>query len=235
VAPADPPHGTRHAKLVALVEAHVDDGLEVACDLLTRTSRISDIAPDVSVYPEAPHPETGRRQLEHVAFEVVSTVSISYAGRKAARLVERGVRRVFAIDVERSRALEWSSELGAWRALDPHGVIDDPVFAVPLPIPALLHSSRADDAMASALLGKHNPVLEAASEQATARGLADGKREGLVEARIGSLRVILEARGISLTPADRARIAGERDPARLERWIAKAMTCADVAELFAAG
>src|SRR5215510_4080949 len=69
VSPADPPHGTRHAQLIALIEAHTGLAFEVACDLLTRTSEIDDIAPDVSVYPEQPDPQTGRRQLEQLAFE----------------------------------------------------------------------------------------------------------------------------------------------------------------------
>src|SRR5215831_4299942 len=46
--------------------------------------------------------------------------------RKAAKLAARGVRRVFAIDVERSRALEWSAALGTWSLLDPAGQITDP-------------------------------------------------------------------------------------------------------------
>jgi hypothetical protein len=75
--------------------------------------------PDVSVYPDAPDPRTGGRQLEQLAFELASTQSLGHAGRKAAKLAGRGVRRVFAIDVERSRALEWSAALGAWRELDP--------------------------------------------------------------------------------------------------------------------
>jgi hypothetical protein len=81
---------------------------EVAADLLTRTSRVDDIAPDVSVYPDAPDPRTGGRQLEQLAFEIVSTQSLGDAAGKARKLATRGVRRVFAIDVARSRALEWS-------------------------------------------------------------------------------------------------------------------------------
>src|SRR5919198_3359117 len=106
VSPADPPHGERHLQLCALIEAHTGDGFEAACDLLTRTSQIDDVAPDVSVYPDAPDPRTGGRQIEQLAFEVVSTQTLSNASRKAAKLAARGVRRVFAIDVERARALE---------------------------------------------------------------------------------------------------------------------------------
>ena len=73
VPPADPPHAIQHSKVSALVEAHAKPEFHVASDMLTRTSRTSDVAPDVSVFPRAPHPETGGRQLEHLAFEVVST------------------------------------------------------------------------------------------------------------------------------------------------------------------
>jgi hypothetical protein len=38
----------------------------------------------------------------------VSTETLAHAGRKAAELVGRGARRVFAIDVERQRALDWA-------------------------------------------------------------------------------------------------------------------------------
>src|SRR4051812_30641197 len=96
VPPADPPHGIRHSKISALVEAHAAADFEVASDMLTRTSKTSDVAPDVSVFPSARDPVTGGRQLEQLAFEVVSTQSIKRAGQKAAKLTERGVRRVFA-------------------------------------------------------------------------------------------------------------------------------------------
>ena len=119
VSPADPPHATRHSKISALVEAHAGMEYEVASDMLTRLSEVDDRAPDVSVFPLGPDPQTGGRQIEQLAFEVVSTESIGRAGIKAAQLVARGVRRVFAIDIERSRALEWSAVLGTWSVLDP--------------------------------------------------------------------------------------------------------------------
>src|ERR1043166_8291698 len=90
VAPADPPHAERHVQLCALLEAHTGPGFEVACDLLTRTSKVDDFAPDVSVYPAGQHPSTGRRQLEQLAFEVVSAQSIRVATRKAGELAAAG-------------------------------------------------------------------------------------------------------------------------------------------------
>jgi hypothetical protein len=227
VSPAHEPHGSRHSKISALVEAHVDLEFDVATDMLTRVTELTDVAPDVSVFPYERDPQTGGRQLEHLAFEVVSTESLSHAGHKAADLTSRGVRRVFAIDVERERALEWSPSLGTWSLLDTNGHIEDPALAVPLPITALVHAAKADDAMARALLVKQNPVLEAAREQDRLAARAEGKLEGKAEA----LLVMLAARGVSLDPAARAQIVGERDPARLDRWIGRAMTCTSLADM----
>jgi hypothetical protein len=129
VSPSDDPHGIRHSQILALIEAHVGPEFQVACDMLTRTSKLDDIAPDASVFPVARHPKTGGRQLEQLAFEVVSTGSLGYAGRKAAKLVARGVRRVFAIDVEHSRLLEWSRSLDDWSEVETAS-IEDPVSVI---------------------------------------------------------------------------------------------------------
>jgi Uma2 family endonuclease len=56
---SDEPHGTRHSKLSALLEAHVAEAWDVATDMLTRTSEIDDIAPDASVFRREWDPETG--------------------------------------------------------------------------------------------------------------------------------------------------------------------------------
>jgi Uma2 family endonuclease len=245
VPPADEPHGTRHSKISALVEAHVASDFDVASDMLTRTSRTSDVAPDVSVFPRARDPETGGRQLEQLAFEVVSTESLGHAGRKAAKLADRGVRRVFAIDVERARALEWSRSLATWSVLDMSAHIADPALAAPLPIEALVVAARADDAMARAFVVKRNPVIEAVKAEAKregrdegtrdgfAAGMARGSAEGKLAGRAEALVDILDMRGISLEASDRARILSERYPAQLRRWFARAATCVDTTELFA--
>jgi Uma2 family endonuclease len=245
VPPADSPHGTRHVQLAAVIEAHTGPAFEVAADMLTRTSRRDDFAPDVSVYPAAPSPQTGRRQLEQLAFEIVSTQSLRHAGRKAAKLAARGVRRVFAIDVERSRALEWSTAASAWRELDPAGHIADPALEVPLPIDAVIHAAKADDAVARALVARRNPVIEAVRAQdrregkaegrteGKAEGRTEGKAEGRTEGKAEALLAVLAARGIALDRAMRDRILGERDPLRLDRWIARAATAATIADVLA--
>jgi Uma2 family endonuclease len=244
VSPADPPHGKRHSKVSALVEAHAGPEFDVASDMLTRTSEVDDVAPDVSVFPDGPDPVMGGRQIEQLAFEVVSTESLSHAGSKAAKLVARGVRRVFAIDVERSRALEWSTALGTWSVLDAGAYIEDPALAAPLPVDALVHDAKVDDAVARALLVKHNPVLEAVRAEDRAdgvaeglvRGRAEGKKQGLVEGlargRAEALIAMLDARGVALGSAERARILGEHDPEQLARWLTRAATCTTLTELW---
>jgi len=247
VPPADPPHGMRHAKLAALVDAHAGNDFVVAVDMLTRTSRTNDFAPDVSVFPAAPDPVTGGRQLEHLAFEIASTQSLSRAGDKAAKLIARGVRRVFAIDVERSRALEWSATLDTWSVLESAAHIEDRALAAPLPIAALLHAARADDVVARALIVKRNPEIEAVRAQdrmeSLLRGRAEGEAEGLLRGRVegeaeGLLRgtarailAILAARSISIEPAARARILAERDPDRLDRWLVRATIYSGIDEI----
>ena len=221
VSPADPPHGERHLQLAALIEAHTGFAFEAAADLLTRTSRVDDVAPDVSVYPDAPDPRTGGRQLEQLAFEIISTQSLGRATTKAVKLTARGVRRVFAIDVERSRVLEWSTDRGTWHELDAADHIADPALEVPLPIEAMVHAAKADDAVARALVARHNPVIEAV------------RAEGEIHGQIKALIAFLAARDIDLDGAARERILRERDPQQLDRWIVRAATSATIAEILA--
>jgi hypothetical protein len=223
VSPAREPHAIRHSKIVALVEAHAAADFEVACDMLTRTSADNDFAPDVSIFPSAEDPITGGRQLEHLVFEVVATQSLGNAGEKAAELTARGVRRVFAIDVDRARALEWSATLGTWRMLEPTGHIADPALAVPLPTEVLVRAAKADDAMARALVAKDNPVIV----QNRAEGYAEGEREGMARMLLG----ILDARQIPLDASQRARIRGA-DPDQLTRWSVRAAIYTTVAAIF---
>jgi hypothetical protein len=230
VAPCDEPHGERQIQLGALLAAHIGPEYKVASEMLTRTSKVDDIAPDVSVYPAARNPKTGRRQLEELAFEVVSTQTLAHAGRKAAKLAGRGVRRVFAIDVERSRALEWSATLSSWRVLDAAEHIIAPALAVPLPIDMLIRSAKTDDAVARALVAKHNPVIEAIRVEERAEGRVEGRAEGLANAVI----TLLASRGVPLAPDERERILGERDRALLERWLVQSVSCATAADLFLA-
>jgi hypothetical protein len=223
VAPADEPHATRHSAVDRVVGAHRASGYAIAVDMLTRTSELDDIAPDVSVYPEARHPTTGGRQLEELTFQVASTESLGHCGDKAASLTARGVRRVFAIDVSRAQVLEWSASHARWQSLDRYAHIEDRALAVPLPIAALIDAGSADAAIASALRRQRHPEFLAEH----AEGHAEGRASGLAEAILH----VLDARAIAVTPEQRGSILAERDPARQTRWLRVAATCASVDEL----
>jgi len=223
VTPADEPYATRHSKLSALLEAHVGEGYEVASDMLTRSSALDDVAPDASVFPAARDARTGQRQLEELAFEVASTEALSHAGRKAQKLTQRGVRRVFAVDVTRQRVVEWSEATDSWRILDHDAVIIDRTLAAALPVRALVSAAKADDAVASALLAKRNPVLVAALDQERSKGNAEGKLEALF--------AVLAARGLTPTVAERTTLEAELEASRLDARLKAAVRCASVAEL----
>jgi Uma2 family endonuclease len=138
VSPAKEPHARQHSKLTALLEAHVAADWLVASDMLTRTGKVDDFAPDASVYPASRDPKTGGRRLERLAFEVVVSETLAHAGRKATKLLQRGVARVLAIDVEHSRALEWSTAIDGWELLPDDATLEDAALAVPLPLAELL-------------------------------------------------------------------------------------------------
>ena len=218
VPPADPPHAECHLDLGALLKAHRADGFKVAVDMLTRTSRIDDIAPDVSVYPTARDPKTGR-QLDHLSFEIASTERLAHAGKRAVKLIGRGVRRVFAIDVERARALEWSTSAGEWSILDLGSTITDPSLAVPLPVRALVDTALVDATIEDAMRARRTP------------GFAAERAEGRAEGRAEAVLVVLAARGLVPSEDQRSIILGERDLLRIDRWLVAAGTCADVSAL----
>lgn len=220
VSPALEPHGTHHSKLQALVEAYAADGYSVACDMLTRTSDKGDMAPDASIYPSARDPKTGGRQLEELAFEVVSTETLAHAGREARSLIERGVRRVFAIDVERRRGLEWSQATSGWEILGLDAEIEDKALVLPLPVHDLVAAGKADDAVARALLAKGNAVLTAALDATRSEGRAEGKAEAVL--------AVLASRGIAVSADERRAILSAGQP---DAMLAKVATCASAQQL----
>jgi Uma2 family endonuclease len=245
VAPSDEPHGSRHSKISALLEAYAASGYDVASDMLTRTSAKNDLAPDASVFPSARDPGTGGRQLEELAFEVLSTERVGHAAKKARALTERGVRRVFAIDVERKRALVWSATTNTWQMLPLDSAIDDQALALPLPLRALVEAISCDDAVAQALLAKKNPVIATALARAERKGKAEGRRAGKVEGRregeragaikgaIKTLLAVLAARGLDVRKKHEKQIRSTADEAVLAAWIVRAVNCASVDELLA--
>lgn len=216
VPPADEPHGTAHMDLAAMLRAHATKGYRGAVDMLTRTREVGDHAPDASIYPQERDPVTGGRKLEELAFEIVSEQSLSVSTSKARDYVERGVRRVFCVELGRRRVMEWSRERDDWDELSIDARIADVCLVRPLPVRALLDAALVDDTLAEALLAKKNRRIEAAIASVAADAL---------------LRV-LDARKVAITRFDRERILACADPPTIAEWTTRAATATRREDVF---
>jgi Putative restriction endonuclease len=232
--PADPEHATKHIEVAAVAKAHVARGYTAAVDMLTRTSKTSDFAPDVSIFPSAPDPRTKGRQLEELAFEVASKQALKVPTDKARKLVARGVRRVFCVLVKQGRLLEWSPAVDGWATVPETSSIHDRCLVRPLPVAALLDAARADDEVAEALLVKRPPAIRRALSESKAEGHVEGKVEGKAEGVRSALFTLLRVRGLSVSDAERAIVEACADAAQLDRWIERAATATSTRAVLAA-
>ena len=225
--PADEPHGTVHLDLAAVLHAHVTSEYRGAVDMLTRTKDVGDHAPDASIYPKDRDPVTGGRRLEELAFEIMSEQSLSVPTGKARDYIERGVRRVFCIDVGKLRVLEWSRDKAGWEELSRDASISDACFVRPLSVRALVDAAVVDDTVAEGLLAKKNRVIEAA--------IAKGKTQGELQAKAQGLLQAFAVRKIAATDADRARVLDCSDTRQLDLWMSRALVATLREEVFGDG
>jgi hypothetical protein len=68
-------------------------------------------------------------------------------------------------------------------------------------------------------------------KEARAEARALGRDEGLALGEANALLTVLRGRGIPVPDSDRERILAEKDPARIERWIEKAVIATSLAEV----
>ena len=223
---SNPPHAFRHSELDYVLRAKAQSGYRTASDLLTRVDEESDFATDASIVKDGVD-AAGVRHLEELAFEVVSTQSKSDVTDKAVRMHRRGVRRIFAIFLEQRRVSEWSAANRSWKALQAESVIDDPCLVEPLEVKALLDAAAADNAVASALITKGNPVIEKLRAGDRAEARAEGKTEGKAEAVLS----ILKARGLEPSDTVRERVLSCTELDLLERWLQRAATASAADEV----
>lgn len=219
---ANPPHALAHTEAAHVFRGCLAPGFAAAVDMLTRLNAGTDLAPDVSVFPAAPDPVTGRRQLEHITFEVCDSEDTAHVTDKARRFTARGVRRVFYVQVRQRTVHEWDAATDLWHAMPPGAEIVDPCFAVPIPVAALVDRVLADDTVARALLAANNRVLQAA--------LANERTEGELTALAQSVLTVLDARGLAVTDAQRAQVLNCRDATTLVQWQRRAVTAANAAD-----
>lgn len=222
--PAEQPHADKHVDLAYVLRAHVAPGYRASADLITRHAVDSDFATDACVYKEGSDPETGKRYLEEIAFEVISTQNEKVATEKAAVMHRRGVRRIFGIWVKsRRRVCEWSAESRSWRPLDADSRIEDPCLVAPLPVAALLDAAVVHQAVVEALVAQGNPEIRQREVAAKATGRAEGMAEAILK--------VLEARGIAVNLAQRQEILRCQDFDRLDRWLQRAALASSADEV----
>jgi hypothetical protein len=226
--PAEVPHGDKQVDLDSLLRFHVAPGYVASADLITRFAVDSDFASDTCVRREGMDPATGRRYLEEIAFEVVSTQAERDVTEKARVMHRRGVRRIFGIWVKgRRKVCEWSAESESWRLLDEGSQIEAPCLGAPLPVKALLDAALVRRASVQALEIQGEPAIQ--ELKATARAL--GRAEGIAE----SILKILEVRGIAASSMQREEILSCTDVERLDRWLRRAAVATSADEVTSVG
>ena len=217
--PAEAPHGDKQVDLDSLLRFHVAPGYVVSADLITRFAVDSDFASDTCVRREGIDPATGRRYLEEIAFEVVSTQSERNAAEKAQVMHRSGVRRIFGVWVKaRRKVCEWSAEGERWGPLEEGTQIEDRCLGAPLPVKALLDAAWVRKAAVQALEIQGDPAVQELKEAAKAEGISVGIARGIAE----SILAVLEARGIPVSPEQREEILSCSDVDRLKRWLREA-------------
>ncbi len=203
VAPSLPPHSDRQCDIAYVIRACTAPGYIASTELLTRASADNDFATDVCVRKQGVDPATGGRYLEELSFEVKYTQTRAALTRRARMLIDRGVRRVFAIHVSKNAANvtagpveEWHDD--GWVTRLRTDVIQDVCLIRPLQVGALLDASQADKAVVQALIERKHPAL---IEYAT-DSFDQGKRETLKETLIDLCDIF----DIEVTPVMRAQI-----------------------------
>lgn len=212
---AQPPHATKQMDLDFVLRAHVAPGYRAATDLLTRHDQSSDFATDACIYKDGVDQETGARYLEEIAFEIVSEQNERVVTEKAKRMHRRGVRRIFSVWVRGAQKVcAWSPDNDRWLPLDRASSIEDPCLVRPLSVAALLDAAAADNAVVEALSAKGNPALQEREAAARAEGRSAGKADAIL--------MILEARGVAVSPSQQQEILECSDSDRLDRWLRRA-------------
>lgn len=237
---SDPPHGEAQSGLSFLLHAHVKRGYVVASELTTRFSEGSDFASDVCVRKEGIDPETERRYLEELAFEVVNKQGIGIVRDKADEMAKRGVRRIIGVFVRRGYVAEWSPDLDNFVKVDLATMFVDELFVKPIPFSVLLDRAKAEDEVVQALAIKGNAEIAKIREDGEKKGLRagrkegrkEGHKEGQLDGRRDALLEQLEDRFGSVPERHKTRLlAGNLD--ELRAWTKKILTSNSIDDVFA--
>jgi hypothetical protein len=180
---ATPAHGDEHFEVDYLVRSSLAPGYTGSTDLLTRAGPDSDFATATCIRRSGIDPRTGSRYLEELAFGVVDAQSMAALVTRAQKLSARGVRRIFAVVIDKHEVREWSSAQRGFVPLPRDGSIEDPALVCPVPVRAFFDPVAADDALVDALEAEQPPRLMEMLAKSYAEGHADGRAEAYAESR----------------------------------------------------
>lgn len=147
------PYAFLHADLAALLQTHRTFEYRGAIDMLTRVNEDSDISADVSLHPVA-RDANGERLPQRLMVDILNSGRKSHHERRAQLFSERGVARIFGIELKQyPEVYEWNSTLQQWELLPAEYEIEDLCLAKTLPIRLFFESQeRQREAMLLAML-----------------------------------------------------------------------------------
>ncbi|WP_428268199.1 hypothetical protein [Haliangium sp.] len=239
--PAKATHSMQHSNVVGVLWAYAKPEYTVDIDLLTRLDEDNNFASDACLRRRDIDPATDDRYLEEVAFEIKATQRPGDLRTRARLMAQRGVRRVFAIAVKGDKAggnlvagplLEWQPERDDWKTWGEDERLEDPCLSRPLPVGALLDAVQAEKAIVNAVIVSDHPDMVKHDEEVLQQGIDLGTRKGEDIGMRKALLRLMHARGLTAGETARARIDACTDADVLNRWIDRAATANELADIF---
>ncbi len=166
-------------------------------------------------------------------------LAVEYASRgqdeqelqsRIADLLAAGSRYVWVVRLVGPRRVEVYSQDQAMRIVGVDDTLQAPgILRNPIPVRALYEREPAYEAALTNLLQRRGyDSLEAVQAESEARGEARGKVQGGMQ----TLLMMLDARGIALSEAQRQTIMNSQDPEQLRLWVHRAAVVDSADALF---
>jgi len=244
--PAKAEHADAHLRAAVGVDLFLRDDYVAAVEMLTRSDVGSDFATDVSVRKKGVDPTTGERYLEELSFEIVNEQTLKSIETKAADLVRRGVRRVFAVFVKTGQISEWSRTSNGFVPMDKESTFDDRVLVRPMVVRAMVDRALAQVELIRTLEMQKHPEIERIHKKGVdeghkkgvdeghKKGVDEGHKKGLDEGTT-KIRVmfgrLLRLRFGKVPSAVLSRI-DRADAETLDAWAEKVVSAASIDDVF---
>lgn len=184
-APARASQGRQPGPVESLLRTCVAPGYSVEVGAVDGAEQ----AGDVCIRKNGIDPRTGDRHAEELVVELVieRAHQVARMHERARAMMERGVRRVFALAVrgdtggtgiEAGPLQEWVPAMSAWQMYARGEAIVDPCLYEPLSARVLLEAVEADRAVAQAVLGGRVDSIEEYGSERYLAGKSEGYRAG---------------------------------------------------------